>query len=127
PSLVGPPFFCETVRFARRGRSILLRTTYALFLFMSLYFVHEQLFPADTLLQWPIGQGIALRPADVARFSATFAVAILALQSLAVVVLAPVYLAGAVAEERERRTLDLLLTTDLSSREIVVGKPLGRL
>src|SRR5205823_4696199 len=51
PSLVGPLFFCETVRFARRGRSILLRTTYALFLFMSLYFVHEQLFPADTLLQ----------------------------------------------------------------------------
>jgi len=126
-SLVGPLFFCELVRFARRGRSILLRTSYALFLFLGLYFVYQQLFPFDTLLRWPFGQGPSLRPADVARFSATFAVAILALQSVAVVVLTPAYLAGAVAEERERRTLDLLLTTDLSNRDIIVGKLLGRL
>ena len=41
--------------------------------------------------------------------------------------LVPVLVAGAIALERERRTLDSLLTTRLSSAEIVLGKLLGGL
>jgi ABC-type transport system involved in multi-copper enzyme maturation permease subunit len=38
----------------------------------------------------------------------------------------PVYLASAIAEEKERRTLEFLFTTSLLDREIVLGKLFGR-
>src|SRR5262249_10214735 len=46
---------------------------------------------------------------------------------LGAVLLAPVCVAGTIAEEKERKTLDLLFTTGLGDDEIVVGKLLGRL
>src|SRR5690606_12011793 len=39
----------------------------------------------------------------------------------------PVFLCGCIASEREARTLDLLFTTSLSDREIVLGKLASRL
>jgi ABC-type transport system involved in multi-copper enzyme maturation permease subunit len=56
--------------------------------------------------------------ASSARFFSTFTF----LQVLAVLVLTPVYTAGAIAQEKQRRNLDLLLITDLNSAEIVFGK-----
>jgi ABC-type transport system involved in multi-copper enzyme maturation permease subunit len=41
-------------------------------------------------------------------------------------VLTPAYLAGAVAGERERRTLDVLFTTELTNGDIVLGKLAAR-
>src|SRR5262249_60934626 len=45
----------------------------------------------------------------------------------AVLVLPPAYLAGAIAEEKDRRTLPLLFLTPLYDREIVLGKLFARL
>jgi ABC-type Na+ efflux pump permease subunit len=45
----------------------------------------------------------------------------------AVMAMTPAYSATAIAEEKERQTLGLLLTTALSDREIVLGKAVGRL
>src|SRR5262249_2671439 len=44
-----------------------------------------------------------------------------------IVLLTPGVTAGAVAEEKERRTLDCLLTTQLRGHEIVLGKLVARL
>ena len=71
------------------------------------------------------GQSVPL--AQLAHFAGSFAVVILALQGVAVLLLTPAYLAGAIAEERERRTLELLFTTHLTDREVVLGKLFSRL
>jgi ABC-type transport system involved in multi-copper enzyme maturation permease subunit len=64
---------------------------------------------------------------SVADFTDSFFVTFMVLQMLAVFLLTPAYVAGAVAEEREQQTLDSLLATDLRDREIVLGKLLARL
>ncbi len=50
-----------------------------------------------------------------------------AIQFLAVGLVTPVMTAGAIADEKERRTLEFILATDLRSREIVLGKLAARL
>jgi ABC-type transport system involved in multi-copper enzyme maturation permease subunit len=126
-ALVGPLFFYELLRLARRGRSTLLRCLYALALLGVLYFVYAHHFPHAPLLTNPFTEGLGLPLADLARLAGGFVAAVVALQGLVVVLCAPAYLAGAIAEERERRTLELLFTTHLTDREIVLGKLCGRL
>jgi ABC-2 type transport system permease protein len=49
-------------------------------------------------------------------------VALLLLETLLVMLLAPAYTAGAISMEREKQTLDLLVATPISSFAIVLGK-----
>ncbi|BAM04955.1 ABC transporter permease subunit [Phycisphaera mikurensis] len=48
-------------------------------------------------------------------------------QVLGVCLLAPLFMAGAIASERQGRTWDVLLTTPLSNLQVVLGSLLGRL
>jgi ABC-type transport system involved in multi-copper enzyme maturation permease subunit len=64
---------------------------------------------------------------DMADFGRTFAYACLWVQLAAAVVLTPILTAGAITEERGRRTLDFVLLTHLKDREIIVGKLAARL
>lgn len=52
---------------------------------------------------------------------------ILLLETLLVLVLAPAFTAGAISSEREHQTLDLLVTTPLSTLGVVVGKLIAAL
>ncbi len=63
---------------------------------------------------------------DAARDRAVFAVFI-HLQGLAVLLIAPLYAATAIAAERERRTLEPLLLSDLCNAEIVLARCVVRL
>ncbi|MFL5756950.1 MAG: ABC transporter permease [Chloroflexota bacterium] len=54
-------------------------------------------------------------------------VALLMLQTLIVCVLAPASTSGAISMEREKQTLDLLVTTPISSLAIILGKLLSAL
>lgn len=121
--LVGPLFGYDLGRLARRHRTLLLRCTYALLLLVWLCFLFGERF----LLTDAFGRGPALPLREWARFALDFVTAVLALQGAAVFVLTPAYLASAVAEEKERRTLELLFTTPLLDREIVLGKLFSRL
>src|ERR1041384_7952017 len=47
-------------------------------------------------------------------------------QIAAICLLAPVFMAGAIAQEANPRTWDILLTTPLSASEIVLGNLFGR-
>src|SRR5262245_65542953 len=42
-------------------------------------------------------------------------------QLIAVILLTPAYVAGAISEEKDRKTLELLMATDLRNREIVLS------
>lgn len=57
------------------------------------------------------------------QFFSTFSI----MQLIAVWLITPAYVAGAVASERERRTIEYLFATDLRSWEIVLGRLFGRL
>ena len=63
----------------------------------------------------------------VARFSAAFFDTFAVLQLLAVVLLGPAMVAGTIAAERERRTIEYLFASSLSNAEIVLGKLAARL
>ncbi len=121
PRLFGPVLFYDLIRLARRGRYALLRCLYALFLLLMLYSVYSSHRMAI------VAGGGRLRASDMASLAESFFSVFMVAQFLAVALLTPVYVAGAVCEEKERRTLEFLLATDLRSREIVLSKLASRL
>jgi ABC-type transport system involved in multi-copper enzyme maturation permease subunit len=125
--VVGPLFFYDVVRLARRGRSTLLRVVFALCLLAGLCIVYDARFPQQKILRNPFSPGPTMLPQEVGNFANVFVGVLLAVQALAVLVLTPAYLAGAIAEEKEKRTLELLFTTHLTDREIVLGKLFARM
>jgi ABC-type transport system involved in multi-copper enzyme maturation permease subunit len=127
PSIVGPLFFYDIVRLARRGRSTLLRTVYAAALLASLLYAYHERFPGHDLWSAPLASPASLPVIKMARLAAEFVYSILWIQTIAIFVLTPAYLASAIAEEKERRTLELLFTTHVSDHEIVLGKLMARL
>lgn len=118
--VIGPVFFYDLLCTARRGRYFLLRFLFGLSLLVLLWWVY---------IAWQVGSGsrTALDARQLSRFVESFFYAFMGMQLLAVTVLTPAYTAGAIAEEKERRTLEFLLATDLEDREIVLGKVLARL
>jgi ABC-type transport system involved in multi-copper enzyme maturation permease subunit len=118
--LFGPVLFYELVRLARRGRHALFRSLYALVLLLLLFLVYSEVETANA------HEG-RLPARQLAAFGTGFFSIFMVTQFLAVVLLTPAYVGGAVCEEKERRTLGFLLATDLRSREIVLSKLASRL
>jgi ABC-type transport system involved in multi-copper enzyme maturation permease subunit len=117
--LFGPVLFYDLVTIARRRRYVLLRLLYAILLTLVLvwvYFLWTLRTPGGTV---PVK--------EMAEFGQSFFFTFMCLQFLAIGVLTPAYTAGAIADEKDRRTLEFLLATDLRNREIVLSKLLARL
>ncbi len=104
----------------------MLRSTYALLLLAWLCIMLIDQFPAHGLLA-AFQQSRTMLLGDWAEFARRYAIALLTLQTGAVLALTPAYLAGSLTEEKERRTLDLLFASPLRDRELVLGKMFGRL
>jgi ABC-type transport system involved in multi-copper enzyme maturation permease subunit len=125
PPLLGPVFVYDLIRSGRRGEVIRHRCLYAAILLIVLFSAYWSWFPSITpsqlFTQAPLGHW--QKAAFAAYFSATF----LGIQLVVVVLLTPLYTAGAIAEQKERRTLEFLLVTDLTDREIVLGSLAARL
>jgi ABC-type Na+ efflux pump permease subunit len=115
--LAGPVLFYDMVRVSRRGRYVVLRIVYGALLFSSLGAIAQRWLEH---VQIPTEN-------ELARVANCCLSIVVALQFIAVITLMPAYAAGAITEERERRTLEYLLATDLADREIVLGKFLSRL
>lgn len=123
----GPLPRVEVTRYARRGRDAWLRTLYAAALLTILVWSQT-----DYILGYGRGwDGLfaarTMRHADMAAFAASFFQTFMSVQFVAILLLTPAYVAGAIAEERERRTLEFLFVTALTDREIILGKLAGRL
>lgn len=117
--LLGPVLFYDLVRVARRNRYFLLRTLYACLLGLVLGWLY--------LISYAENQESAIRSSEMAAFAERFFLTFLVLQFLAVAILTPAYTAGAIAEEKDRKTLEFLLATDLRNREIVLSKLFARI
>lgn len=105
--LLGPIFASEVARLARNGRTNLIRILYALALFAALY------------AEIP---GAEVTKDSAPEFAKQFATLFLVIQSAAVLLITPLYFGGAVSDEKEKHSLDFLLGTRLTAREIVLGK-----
>jgi ABC-type transport system involved in multi-copper enzyme maturation permease subunit len=113
PGWLGPAFFRELVRQTRKGRGYFARLLYGSLLLCMLFVV--------------FGQQEEVTQKNVAYLSEWAAQAYLVMQFLAVIVLTPIFVAGSFIEERQQRTLELLLTTNITARELVLGKLVSRL
>jgi ABC-type transport system involved in multi-copper enzyme maturation permease subunit len=114
---VGPHAYYDLVRLARRGRTTLVRMLYILALFAALAAVDLNTTPLEAE-----GLGINHNARIAERFSKT----ILAAQNFAVLILMPIYCVASIQEERDKQTLALLFTTQLSAWGILLGKLLSR-
>lgn len=79
------------------------------------------------LLTKTSGQGGSLSYTQLAAAGATSFTWIAYLQIALICVLAPVFMAGAIAQEADPQTWDILLATPLGAGEIVLGNLFGRL
>jgi ABC-type Na+ efflux pump permease subunit len=119
--MFGPLYYYELVRLSRKGGNIAVRCGYALVTLATLFFVFRDRFPDYNPFLHPFAVEAA-ESRQLARLAHDFVTAVLVVQTVAILVLTPAYLAGSVAGEKERGTLDLLFTTHLTDREIVLGK-----
>jgi ABC-type transport system involved in multi-copper enzyme maturation permease subunit len=110
--LLGPLFSLEMTRLARRGGIIWGRCAYALALLVVLY----NSFPRYDAADWRV----------VERFAEHFAEQFLTVQTVIVLLFLPLYFGGAISDEKERGSLDFLLGSRLTAREIVIGKYAAR-
>ena len=127
-SFLGPHFYFDLVRLARQGKTLWVRLIYLLCLLGVLIWVRWDFSLRFDFFRFegvPAPWHASLN--DQAMMAERFIYAVLLVQNLGILILCPVYFAGAIAEEKEQQTLGLLFTTDLNSREIYAGKLFGRL
>lgn len=110
--MFGPIFVREAVISPKRGKTYLARAVYVLALFLLLCTGYLVLDGARSL------GGVG----DAARFGGWMFSVLAPLQLLVLSAIAAVGAASSVAQEKDRRTLILLLLTRLSGFEIVAGK-----
>jgi ABC-type transport system involved in multi-copper enzyme maturation permease subunit len=127
-SLFGPVFFYDLVRSARRSNLALVRGTYAAALLIMLYLVYSSVVHIQAASFWEaLWSPARVKINLIARFGEGFFLAFVGVQLAAVILLTPLCTAGAVTEEKERRTIDYILSTDLEAGEIIIGKLSSRL
>jgi ABC-type transport system involved in multi-copper enzyme maturation permease subunit len=112
----------ELTRLARRGSPTGSRILVGLLVFAALVVTYLAAFPQDLDIR-----DFARTQARLVEFGQDFALVLLLVQAAVVILVTPLFVAGAIVEETERKTLEFLLATDLAPREIVLGKVWPRL
>lgn len=120
-SLAGPVFAKEMLEVSRRKRYYVNRVLYAAALLIAVAIVWESSVVARNF------QNGGARLQVMARVAEGIFIAVCCVQYGAVFLLVPLFVAGLIAGERESNSLDLLFTTTLRDREIVLGKLGSRL
>jgi ABC-type transport system involved in multi-copper enzyme maturation permease subunit len=122
--LFGPVFVYETVRLGRRRLTFILRTLYLLALTFTLGMVFLEWL--SSIGYWTYDfQGI--RPGQLSQYGDLAFRVFAPIQFGVVCFLTPAYVAGCIADEKERKTLEFLFATDLKNREIIFGKLAARI
>jgi ABC-type Na+ efflux pump permease subunit len=118
----GPVFFHELRTVARRRRSFLWRSLIGLLLLYILIAPGSWAYRGH---QW--GDDWEYSPGELAAFGSSLFGSVLWLQAMVIVFLTPAFVAGAIAEDRQRKILAYLLASPLGGGEIVLGKLVARL
>lgn len=114
-TLFGPMLWYDLVRTGRRVRTYLIRGAYLLILLAVLWMLYLNAWPHSGYRGAPLNS-------QIARFAENFLYTFLTTQYVLMVLLTPAYTAGAIAEEKQKKTIQFILATDLRSHEIVLGK-----
>jgi ABC-type Na+ efflux pump permease subunit len=117
--LFGPVLFYDLVRSARRMRFVVVRTMYAMFVGFVICWIY--FIVSVRRSDW------RMSASEMSAFATGILYTFLSIQFITVVLLTPAYTAGAIAEEKERKTLEFILATDLRNREVILGKMVSRL
>jgi ABC-type transport system involved in multi-copper enzyme maturation permease subunit len=117
-ALFGPIFAKESYETARAGRYHLFRIIYVTALLVSFWLVW--------LISTALSRGRFSTLNEVAEAGEAIFHAISTVQIGAVLFLVPIFLCGSVVGEREDKTMDALVLSELTDREIVVGKLTSR-
>lgn len=120
--MFGPMFRLEWLSACRRGRHFRFRTLYGFFVAAEAAFF---------LLSWYNNTFLYSRqgapaPEVSAHLVWSYLPLFAAQQFLLILLAAPALAAGSITEEKSRGTLALVLTTDLTAGEIILGKWLGQ-
>ncbi len=126
-SLLGPVLVWEMVRLGRRFGPFFIRISLVLIISLSLFLTFEEFWGSEKSSYSEMDsferiiqtneQGIWLE-----RLSNRFIETFFYLQVILISLALPILIAGGLTEDRERKTLEFLLTTDLSNWEIMIGK-----
>lgn len=112
----GPIFWLELSRASRRRRLWRIRVGYAGILLFAMWLGYPDFISGESPQVINAGS----------QFARGFFIAYNWLQLIAVCFLTPAFLAGAIAEDRERKIFDYLLASPLTNQEIILGKILPR-
>ena len=112
PVLAGPLFSREALTVPRQLTHFLIRSGYIAALFVLMYTA------AQTTFGWQQVRNLG----DIARFGQLVFQVIAVVQLALMIFFAVLFAAGNVAQEKDRRTMLLLLMTDLRDTELVLGK-----
>jgi ABC-type transport system involved in multi-copper enzyme maturation permease subunit len=115
----GPIFAKELVEMSRRWQQYVSRIVYGLALLILLLFMGLE----HPRLWW--GSQLDIRA--MSRLANDIFLAVSILQYAAVYLFVPVFVCSVIAGEREERTLELLFTTHLTNRQIVLSKLVSRM
>lgn len=124
---LGPLYWHELVKLARRGGQPKLRAAYAILLLIGLLVLYLRVFSNVDPRELLFNSSIQLPQSQKDTFTEWFTVIFFILQIVYVSLITPVYAGGAIAEEKDRKTLDYLQASMLTNREIVLGKLAARL
>lgn len=114
-SMTGPILNLELLLNSRRNRQNLFRRIYCAWLIAQFFYLYY----GDYTL---VAQELT-----APQFVGSYLEVFVGQQFFLLLLVTPAFVAGAVTDEKSRGTLQYLLTTDLTSWEIIAGKMLGRL
>src|SRR5262249_33389914 len=129
------------IRTGRQSRYIVLRCLYALAFLLVLYWTYRSFAVALPVARPMPGPWMApgpwtgpgrwatpvVRQSDSAALAAAFFYSFMKVQFLTLIFFTPAFVASAIAEEKERKTMEFLLATDLHSPESVLSKFVSRM
>ncbi len=105
----------------RGRRAFAILTLYLVLLAIFSWGIYE--FQRDAAAMSNFGGEFGIAPVAIApQIGQALFTGLLLVETVLVIVLAPAFTTGAISLERERQTLDLLVTTPLSSLGLVIGK-----
>ncbi len=124
-NLFGPVFFYDVVRTGRQRLTFIVRWLYTLLVSFTLTMLYY--FWLDGKVDYFRNPNPVIGMNELSQFGTEFFMTFIVMQFIVVVLLTPVYVAGTICIDKERKILEFLFATDLRNREIIFGKLASRI